>query len=57
LSLLEYTVNSEKSVIKIPSAVIAEEFNFLLNPAQSNSNFLKKIEISDLIYDIRIKSV
>ena len=48
--------NSAKQVIKIPSSVIAEEFNYILNPLNS-ANLFKIVEIKDLVYDVRIKTV
>lgn len=48
---------SQKSIIKIPSSVIAEEFNFILNPNGIKSNGFKIAGIKDLVYDIRIKLV
>lgn len=47
---------SSNKIIKIPSSVIAEEFNYILNPIYS-SNFFKIVEIKDLVYDVRIKTV
>lgn len=44
-------------VIKIPSSVIPAEFNYLLNPLHSDSKKFKVIDISDFIYDVRIKTV
>lgn len=44
-------------VIRIPSSVIPAEFNYLLNPAHANSNAFRIIDISDFIYDVRIKLV
>jgi RES domain-containing protein len=45
----------EKSIIKIPSSVIIEEYNYLLNPLYTNSKSFKIVSIKDLIYDVRIK--
>jgi RES domain-containing protein len=47
---------SGKPVIKIPSSVIDQEYNYILNPLITPSLF-KIIEIKDLVYDIRIKIV
>lgn len=47
---------SKKAVIKIPSSVIAEEYNYILNPRAGLKSF-KIITIKDLVYDIRIKNV
>jgi RES domain-containing protein len=44
-------------VIKVPSAVIPEEFNYLLNPQHLNSRFFKIVLIKDFVYDIRIKKI
>jgi len=41
--------------IKIPSAVIPEEFNYVLNPAHAGSAGFKIIKLKDFVYDIRIK--
>lgn len=45
----------KKAIIQIPSSVIKEEYNYLLNPAHSESKNFKIVEIRDLIYDVRIK--
>ncbi|WP_299290564.1 RES family NAD+ phosphorylase [uncultured Mucilaginibacter sp.] len=42
-------------VIKIPSTVIPNEFNYLLNPLHSESKKFRIMDISDFIYDVRIK--
>jgi len=47
----------KKCVIKIPSSVIAEEYNYILNPLHVNSKSFKILSITDLIYDLRIKLV
>jgi RES domain-containing protein len=45
------------AVIKIPSSVIPEEFNYLINPRHLLSATCKIIEIKDFVFDIRIKTV
>ncbi len=44
-------------VIKIPSAVINQEFNFILNPRHPASNHFKILHVEDFVYDVRIKLV
>ena len=44
-------------VIRIPSAVIPAEFNYLLNPLHPDSKKFKIIDSSDFVYDVRIKIV
>ncbi|MGN6541196.1 MAG: RES family NAD+ phosphorylase [Ginsengibacter sp.] len=46
-----------KAVFRIPSSVIPEEFNYILNPLHTNSRHFKIKSITDLVYDIRIKLV
>ena len=49
--------NSTNSIFKIPSSVIVEEYNYLLNPLHADSKYFKIVEIKDFIYDLRIKMV
>ncbi|HEX5151378.1 MAG TPA: RES family NAD+ phosphorylase [Parafilimonas sp.] len=46
---------AKHAVIKIPSAIIANEFNYILNPRHPNSKNFKITDIKDFVYDIRIK--
>lgn len=43
------------AAIKIPSAVIPDEYNFLLNPAFGGSSAFSILNIRDFVYDVRIK--
>ena len=47
--------NSTNSIFKIPSTVIVEEYNYLLNPLHADGKYFKIVEIKDFIYDLRIK--
>lgn len=47
---------ADKPVIKIPSSILEQEYNYILNPLLI-PNLFKIIEIKDLVYDIRIKIV
>jgi RES domain-containing protein len=44
-----------KAILKIPSTIIPEEFNFILNPEHPEFAKFKILEIADFIYDLRIK--
>ncbi|MHB1920862.1 MAG: RES family NAD+ phosphorylase [Chitinophagaceae bacterium] len=44
-------------VIKIPSTVIPEEFNYLLNPSHADSRDFRLLDVRDFVYDVRIKKV
>ena len=42
-------------VIKIPSVVVPDESNYLLNPAHPESSLCRVVETKDFVYDVRIK--
>lgn len=47
--------NLTNAVLKIPSSVMGEEYNYLLNPLHPESKHFKIVEIKDFVYDVRIK--
>lgn len=42
-------------IIKIPSVIIPQEFNYILNPKSTGSKDFKIISVVDFVYDARIK--
>lgn len=50
-------LKAAEPIVKIPSAIIPGEFNFLLNPMHSTSSKFSIIDVVDFIYDLRIKTV
>lgn len=48
-------IAAQTAVVKIPSTVIPEEFNYILNPAHPDSKNLKILDIQDFVFDVRIK--
>jgi len=46
---------SDLNVIGVPSSVIPEEWNFLLNPRQMPDGWPKIVEAKEIMYDLRIK--
>lgn len=46
----------ETCVLRVPSAVIKHEFNYLINPQHQDFSKIKIIEIEDFEFDLRIKS-
>ncbi|NGX83389.1 RES family NAD+ phosphorylase [Aequorivita sp. KMM 9714] len=47
-------LKSNKPILKIPSIIIPEEFNYIINPQVANLSF-KLVEIKDFVFDLRIK--
>jgi RES domain-containing protein len=47
---------AEYLVLKIPSAVIPAEYNYIINPAHMDSGKVVVVDVQDFVYDIRIKT-
>jgi RES domain-containing protein len=43
-------------VLKIPSVVIPDEWNYIINPKHPDHKKIKVVDITDFVYDIRIKT-
>lgn len=46
---------SDYLVIRIPSVVVPEEFNYLINPLHLDIRLVKVVSVRDFVYDVRIK--
>ncbi len=46
-------LNPDIPIIKVPSVVVNEEYNYLINP--SGNSGIKILDIKDFVYDIRVK--
>jgi RES domain-containing protein len=42
-------------IIRLPSAVIPQEFNYIINPLHKDSKLCKAVAVEDFVYDVRIK--
>lgn len=51
----ELLIKADSPIIKIPSIIIPQEFNYILNPIHVESKNFKILDLEDFIYDIRIK--
>jgi len=51
---MKWIKNSKSLVLKVPSVIVYEEFNFLINPLHQNINKLKKSNIKDIDLDKRM---
>jgi RES domain-containing protein len=43
-------------ILKVPSVIIEEEFNYVLNPLHKDSSRFKIIDIKEIKFDVRIKA-
>ena len=48
-------VTAKCMAIKLPSAIIPDEFNYLINPVHINKSYIRIVEAKDFIYDVRLK--
>jgi RES domain-containing protein len=53
----EWFDKGEKPVLKVPSAVLPEEFNFVINATHSDFKKIKLVETTELIPDERIEDI
>ena len=42
-------------VLRIPSIILLQEYNYIINPLHTDMYFIKIIEVTDFVYDVRIK--
>lgn len=49
-------LKERKGILKLPSIIIPQEFNYLLNPHSEKPGF-ELVDTSDFIYDLRIKNI
>lgn len=47
-------IKASAAVLKLPSAIITKEFNYLLNPNHIDSSKFKILEVEDFEYDVRM---
>ena len=53
----EFLKRAVLPVIRIPSCIILQEYNFLLNPNHASSKHFTIINVENFVYDVRIKLV
>ena len=49
-----FLLKKEKLLLKVPSAIVKQEFNFLFNPLHENAGKAKIIDTEDFSFDIRL---
>lgn len=51
----DFVLNSEVAVLKVPSSIIPQEFNYLINPKHPDAKKIKVITRTHFIFDERLK--
>ena len=51
----DFVSYNEAAVLKVPSSIVPQEFNYLINPNHNDARKIKKVNISSMIFDSRLK--
>jgi RES domain-containing protein len=51
---LDWLTNFKTAVLKVPSVIIKNEFNYILNPQHQDFKKIKLVGVEDFIFDTRI---
>lgn len=52
----DFVSYNESAVLKVPSSIVPQEFNYLINPIHNDSKKIKIINISNMSFDSRFKT-
>jgi RES domain-containing protein len=48
---------NEAAILKVPSSIIPQEYNYLINPSHPDSSKIKVLSFSKMKFDPRLKGV
>jgi RES domain-containing protein len=51
----EWAKSQRTCILRVPSAIIKNEFNYLINPQHPDFKLIKVIELEDFEFDMRLK--
>ena len=52
----DWLERSSSAVLQVPSSIIPQEFNFLINPAHEDFKRVSILRVEDFVFDPRLKS-
>jgi RES domain-containing protein len=52
----DFVADIEAAILKVPSSIVPDEFNYLVNPGHPDAKKIKVIHKTKMIFDARIKS-
>lgn len=52
----DFVLQNEAAVLKVPSCIVPQEYNYLINPNHADAERIKVVNISPIIFDERFKS-
>lgn len=48
---------NDSAILKVPSSIVPQEFNYLINPNHPDSSKIKILSVSKMIFDSRLKNI
>jgi RES domain-containing protein len=51
----DFVISNSAAVLKVPSAIVPPEFNYLINPNHPNANKITVLSKTPLTFDQRLK--
>lgn len=52
----DFVTYNEAAILKVPSSIVPQEFNYLINPVHPDSSKIKVLSTSKMMFDSRLKS-
>lgn len=52
----DFVSYNEAPVLKVPSSIIPQEYNYLINPSHPQASYIKIIDTTKMVFDQRLKS-
>ena len=50
----DFSVQNESAVLKVPSAIVPQEFNYLINPSHPDAQRIRVIQQTPMSFDFRL---
>lgn len=48
---------NDSAILKVPSSIVPQEFNYLINPSHPDSSKIKILGVSKMMFDSRLKNI
>jgi len=48
---------NDSAILKVPSSIVPQEFNYLINPSHPDSTKIKILSVSKMMFDYRLKNI
>ena len=48
---------NDSAILKVPSSIVPQEFNYLINPSHLDSSKIKILGVSKMMFDSRLKNI